>query len=78
MSKASRHECGECGGTEAYVTRTGANGGYGPALLPGVSKWFRPAKFDVRVCAGCGPVSFHVDQEQRQRMRDSGRWTKIG
>lgn len=76
MVKASKSECVVCGATEAYVTRTGANGGYGPALLPGLGRLFSPAKFDLRVCASCGHVAFFADAEMRRRMQASGKWTK--
>ena len=37
-----------------FTTRTSANGGYGPTLLPRLGKLFSSAKFDVYLCGTCG------------------------
>ncbi|MEO5913422.1 MAG: hypothetical protein ABIS50_04260 [Luteolibacter sp.] len=50
--------CRNCGGNEQYSQEVSANGGHGPALLP--LGFFAFAKFEIRVCGGCGLVDWFV------------------
>ena len=77
MSSVRMRDCSVCGGKEMYSTKTSANGGYGPALLPSLGRLFKPAKFDVYVCESCGHTTFFADKETRKRLQETSRWKKV-
>jgi hypothetical protein len=75
---ASRPDsCPACQGTNVYATLTGANGGHGPTLLPGLGAFFKPAKIEVRMCLDCGHLSFFAERAERERARENHRWTRV-
>jgi predicted nucleic-acid-binding Zn-ribbon protein len=69
-------KCGDCGGN-LYETTTASNGGYGPALLPGLGRFMHYARFRVVVCEACGLTRFYADSQARSRLAGSGRWRRI-
>ena len=56
--KPNDKTCRNCGGTELFYKEVGANGGYGPTLLP--LGLFSLAKFRIQVCGDCGLVEWFV------------------
>ncbi|MFT5049727.1 MAG: DNA-directed RNA polymerase subunit RPC12/RpoP [Chlamydiales bacterium] len=75
-SKSDMRRCPSCNGGEVYSRKTNANGGYGPRLLPGLGRLFKPAKMDVYVCADCGHMAFFADAEARGRVSDTFHWRR--
>ncbi|BBO32128.1 hypothetical protein [Lacipirellula parvula] len=71
-------QCSHCNGTALYTTKIGANGGYGPFLLPKLGQLFSYAKFDAVLCADCGHYQLFADSETRERVTDTSIWTRLG
>jgi len=68
--------CSDCGSRDLRTTTADAGGSRGPDLLPGVSGWFVPAKFDVVVCCNCGLTRFFVPQETIDKVAKSALWER--
>jgi predicted nucleic-acid-binding Zn-ribbon protein len=71
---AEQKVCRNCGGTEFFHKSVGANGGYGPRLLP--LGFFHNAMFRLRVCGQCGLTDWFVSPMDLPAVRekfDSGR-----
>ena len=69
--------CPECNSNNVYRYKeeVDALGGYGPDLLPKLSKnLFSPAKFLPVVCIDCGYVRFFAAKEARYKMENSEDW----
>lgn len=77
--RADRRTCPACGAQEMYTTQTGANGGHGPALLPGLSRFLKPAKLEIVLCGRCGHVSFYATKASLEKLQEvvGGRWQKV-
>jgi predicted nucleic-acid-binding Zn-ribbon protein len=69
--------CPACGRNNRYASEISANGGYGPALLPGVGNLLHPALLTVVVCADCGLTQFFAGEREREKITDSGVWTRL-
>ncbi len=70
--------CPECGGRNLQRSvPTSAMGGYGPDLLPGLSKWFSGATFVAVVCSDCGLARYYVTRETLDRIKDSKKWRPV-
>ena len=70
-SKTRGETCTACEAREVHHRRVSANGGYGPRLLEGLGRLFKPAKLDVYLCAACGHVEFFADEATRERVRET-------
>ena len=66
--------CPGCGGQSLHQTTTASAGPYGPALLPGLGRFFHTAEFNVVVCADCGLTRFYAEPAARAKLRTSNRW----
>ena len=77
---ADRRACPECGSRDQYqaVPEVGAGGGHGPNLLPGLGKWYEPAKLEVVLCADCGLTRLYASPGARRKVRDSAKWRRAG
>jgi predicted nucleic-acid-binding Zn-ribbon protein len=69
--------CPSCGHENLYHARSGANGGYGPALLPGLGTFLEPAQFDIVVCADCGLTRFFAAESERAEVQASEHWSRV-
>lgn len=63
-------KCQVCGQSDLLEAQTASQGGYGPYLLPGTGT-FKPAKFQVIVCAKCGFIHWFVQQDDLGKVRNS-------
>ena len=79
MTDAARNTCPACGSKQMYTTRTSANGGYGPTLLPRLGRLFQPAKFDVYLCGNCGHTAFYATEETLDNLdrEGEGKWRRV-
>ncbi|MDI9412215.1 MAG: hypothetical protein QM401_01395 [Bacillota bacterium] len=68
--------CQVCDSENLIFADTGANGGYGPELLPGTGA-FKPARFRIVVCEKCGFVHFFVIPEDLDKVKKSRRFRSI-
>ena len=80
MSESHMASCPSCGSKDLFTTKTAANGGHGPTLLPRLGKLFQSAKFDLYLCGKCGHVSFFADEESLNELDRSGqgKWKQKG
>jgi predicted nucleic-acid-binding Zn-ribbon protein len=70
--------CPECGGTSLYSgPPTSAGGGHAPNYLPGLGRFFSPAKFVLVVCRDCGLARFYVQPDARAKLTESSKWRLI-
>ena len=71
--------CPNCESRNLYKTKqaTGAKGGYGPDLLPGLGRWFRAPRFHVVVCRDCGLTRFFADDEDRGGLDNPKFWERL-
>ena len=70
--------CPECGGRNLYRSvPTSAMGGYGPDLLPGLSKLFSSAQFVAVVCSDCGLARYYVTRDALDRLRENRKWRPV-
>ncbi len=78
MAEYDKGRCVACGERAVHTTITGANGGYGPTLLPRLGRMFQPAKFEVCVCSDCGHTLFFAAPEARKKLaQNPGKWRRI-
>ena len=79
MNAKRPRTCPSCGSKEIYTRETIANGGYGPTLLYGLGRLFKPAKFDVYLCGDCGHTSFYATSDTLDRLDRSGYgyWSRV-
>jgi predicted nucleic-acid-binding Zn-ribbon protein len=74
----SNMQCPECGGKNLHRSApTGAAGGYGPDLLPGLGKLFSSAEFTAVLCADCGLVRYYATQDTLARLGASSKWHRL-
>ena len=66
-----------CEARALYRRTMNANGGYGPRLLQGLGRLFRPAKLEVLVCAECGHMLLFADAEARQAVKERFGWERL-
>ncbi|MEY4916594.1 MAG: hypothetical protein RL616_507 [Verrucomicrobiota bacterium] len=69
--------CPECGQNNLYSAMTNSRGGYGPDLLPGLSRFLISATFKVVTCADCGLTRFYAAEEARKKIPSSQAWRKL-
>ena len=69
--------CPLCAATTLYRRTVNANGGYGPRLLQGLGRLFRPAKLEVNVCAKCGHMLLFADAEPRKALEERFGWERV-
>ena len=75
--KTETAKCPECGAESLYWTSTYSGGGHGPLLLPQLGTFWRPAEFDVLVCADCGLTRFYAHKEARLKLPTASNWQPI-
>lgn len=77
MTMDAKKTCPECGGKNLHRSLpTGAAGGYGPDLLPGLGKLFSSAEFYAVLCADCGLTRYYTTKETIARVGGSSKWQK--
>jgi predicted nucleic-acid-binding Zn-ribbon protein len=70
--------CPGCGGTTLYRSNdVSAGGSHGPDFLPGLGRFFRPAKFVLVVCRDCGLTRFYAQPDARAELRESKKWKLV-
>ena len=69
--------CPHCGSRNLFKTITGANGGYGPALLPRLGKWFQAPQITVVVCGDCGLMRLFAGRDERARLATAVNWQPV-
>jgi hypothetical protein len=68
-----REPCPACGERTLFVSEPqGANGGYGPELLPGLGGWLSRAKMRIVLCKSCGLMRLFGDQAALDRLGNPG------
>ncbi len=67
--------CPECGG-QLHTTETGAKGGYGPNLLPGLGRFLSGARMNVVLCEDCGLLRLYADRSVLQKLQSSPKWRR--
>jgi predicted nucleic-acid-binding Zn-ribbon protein len=70
-------KCVECSSPRLFETTTGANGGYGPTLLPGLGRFLHVPRFRVLICESCGLTRFYAEPAARSRLEDSKHWRRV-
>jgi predicted nucleic-acid-binding Zn-ribbon protein len=70
-------QCPECGGAVYKSSPVTARGGYGPDLLPGLSRLFTSATFIAAACSDCGLTRYYATREALGRMAGSDQWTRV-
>jgi len=61
-----------------FETWTGANGGYGPRLLPGLGRFMQAASITIVVCEDCGFMQFFAGDAERKRLAETPRhWKRV-
>lgn len=70
--------CPDCGSSDLH-SHGGipARGGYGPDLLPGLSRMFTSARMRAVVCRQCGLVRFYVAGEDLKRVNRENGWSAL-
>jgi hypothetical protein len=74
--KSPSDKCPECGGHQLYETQTGARGGYGPNLLPGLGRFLTGAKMNVVLCETCGLFRLYADGRGLEKLQSSPKWRR--
>ena len=70
--------CPHCDSNEVYQRPdVKVAGSSGPDLLPGLGPWYCGAAATVVVCHSCGLMRLFASAEAREKMSDSGKWTRI-
>ena len=76
-SRTAVDRCTACESKAVYHCTAGANGAYGPALLRGLGRLFRPAKMEVYMCTDCGHMQFFADAEARKAVKERFAWKRV-
>ena len=69
--------CPNCDGRDLYRSReVSAGGGHAPNYLPGLGRWWRPARCRLVVCHDCGLTRFFASREATERLPASKKWER--
>ena len=72
---STRKKCPECDCEELYsVTARSKAASF---LLPGLSRFFLFARFQVVVCSDCGHTRFFVPEDDLAKLSEAKQWRRI-